>query len=831
MIGAELGRFGVLDQLMWKSQGELLVNGSCYAPGGKPAPAAHVRVTVGPIDKTLYVFGERQWGLLGPSEPTPFTRMPLDWEHAFGGEKYPQNPLGKGLSPIKTETGTTHPLPNIEDPKRIVKSKGDRPPPAGLGAVDITWPHHFAKMGTYDEKWKKEQFPGLALDIDFSVFNVAMPDQRIDGFFRGDEAIRLENLHPEKNVIETRLPGVVARCFLKFSPEHGGELSEVPLHLDTVHLFPHLGRGIVTFRGLRQIAEPDASDIAVGMAALEDLGDEPRTLAYYETILAQRLDRKKAHLYLLRDIDLMPNSLADAPKVRAVSFDPFDDIMTMELPALENARRKTEKELLAARERAIAAGADPNTLPVPQVPVFVQPSLDDLPRVMEQMEAEVEKQTAEAEKVKLEAEQKAREVCKKNGVDYDAAVRKGKRDAAGPPKFRADRELEKLHEMAKLSSRTGMEIPGLRAKLSDPELEKKLRAAEQALHEAYQSAAHGSDGVPLVSAEESQAAREELLRAYAVGMKLTRRDFSGVDLSNIQLPGADLEEVYFEGARLNGANLTGANLDKAVLSHADLSGARLSMASLRAANLGRAKLLGADFTGVDLSGAILFETDATGAKLVGARLDGAFVMQMVLEDADLSDARGEKMFFMKARLARSLWKGAVFPRITFLESDLSGANMAGAELSRGTLITVVADGVVLDGAKLDNVRVVHGSSMQGASFRGAQMNGSNLRATKFLGSDFSGASFSRSDLSAADLSSCNLEAAIAIDSRFVRTDFRGSKLISANLMLGVFHGAKVAGADFTSANLFGADMLRAVGDDATRFTGANVKRVVRSEAR
>jgi uncharacterized protein YjbI with pentapeptide repeats len=832
MVGAELGKFVALDQLMWKSQGELLVSGACFPAGGKPAPSAHVRTTLGGIDKTLYVFGDRNWSLLGPSDPAPFTKMPLDWEHAFGGEKYPQNPIGKGLAPQKTESGTFHPLPNVEDPKKIVKAKGDKPPPASLGPMDITWPHVFAKMGTYDEKWRKEQFPGFALDIDFSMFNVALPDQRIEGYFRGDEAFRVENMHPDKPVLESRLPAVVARCFLKFTPEHGGELVEVPMHIDTVHLFPHLERGLVIFRGLRTTAEPDASDIAVGMAGLEDLGDEPKPLSHYETVLEQRLDKKKAHLYVLRDVDLMPRSMADAPKVQPVSHDAFDDIMKMELPALENARRRTEKEMKAARERAIAMGADPASLPETKLEPFVQPSLDELPRVIEMMEAETEKAKAEAERQKAEAEKKARALCAKNGVDYDAQIRKGKRESAGPPKFSADKELEKQRDLAALSAKSGVAMPGVAEKLADPEYEKKLRAAEKALHDAYRMAAHGSEGVPLMEPEESARAREEILRAYAVGMKVGRRDFSGADLSGIDLSGADLEEAYFEGAKLAGANLTGANLDRAVLAHADLTGAKLGLASMREANLGRAKLEGADFHGADLSGATLYETNARGAKLTGARLDGAFIMQLVLEGADLTGARGEKMMFLQSKLAGAIFDEATLPGVTFLESDLSGCTFKNADLSKGTFLTVNADGAVFDGAKLENLRVVHGSTMERASFRGAEMKGSNLRATKLAGADFSGATISRSDLSATDLSGATFERTIAVDSRFVGTDLRGAKLPSANLMLGIFHRAKLAGADFTGANLFAADLLRAVGDDETRFTGANVKRVVRSpEAR
>jgi len=833
MLGAELGKFGVLDQLMYKSQGELIVSGACFPPGGKPAPSAHVRVKVGPIDKTLYVFGDRTWGLFGPSDPVPFTKMPLDWEHAFGGEKYPQNPLGKGFSPLKTEAGTVHPLPNVEDPKKILKSKGDRPPPASFGPVDITWPHHFAKMGTYDEKWRKEQFPGLALDVDFGMWNVAAPDQRIEGYFRGDEAIRVENMHAEKPLLETRLPAVVARTFLRFGPEYGGELVEVPMHLDTVHLFPHVERGVLLFRGVRQIEEPDASDIAVAMAGLEDLGDEPKPLSHYETVLEQRLDKKKAHLYVLRDGDLMPRSLADAPKVKSVSPDPFDDMMNLELPALENARKKAEKEMSAARDRAIERGADPKTLPpLPKTEPFVQPTLDELPGVIESMEAEADKQRAEADKQRAEAEAKARALCAKNGIDYDAVVRQKKREASGPPKFTADAEMERIRGVALRARRAGVDASAIEARLADPVFEKRLRAAEREVHEAYRTTAHATEPAPPLESEESARAREDLLRAYAAGVKVSRRDFSGADLAGIDLSGADLEEVYLEGANLSGANLRGANLDRAVLAHADLRGAKLDLATLREANLGRAKLEGADLSGADLSGAILYETDARGAVFPGVRLDGAFLMHLTLEGADLSGARGDKVMFLYGKLAGARFERATLPSITFLECDLQGANFAGGDLSKCTMLTVNADGAVFDETNLENLRAVHGTSMERASFRGAFLKGSNLRGTRIADGDFTGATLSRSELSATDLRGSSFERAIVVDARFLGADLRGARLSSANLMMGVFHRAKLAGADFTGANLFAADMLRAVGDDQTTFSGANLGRVVRSpEAR
>lgn len=828
MASKELGRFGVLDHCMWKPRGELLVTGHCYPPGRKEAPYARVKVSLGTIDKTLYVIGDRTWGLMGPSDPVPFTQMRIDWAHAFGGEKYPQNPVGKGLSPIKTESGQAiHPLPNVEDPRHVVKSKGDRPEPAGLGPYDLTWPHHFAKMGTYDKKWLEEQFPGFALDIDFGVFNVAPPDQRLEGYFRGDETFRIENMHPDESVIESQLPGVVARCFLQLSPEKGDDLVEVPLHLETVQLFPHLGRGIVMFRGLHEIEEPDASDVRVAMAALEDLGDEPKPRAHYEQVFAQRMDRKNAHLHILRDPDLMPRSLATAPKAAPVLADEYDQAIEQEMLVLKNARRKAQAELDRGRERAIAMGADPETLPRQTVPPEEEvPSLDDLPAYVDRMNTEADKQKAEAEKKQAEAEQKVRAMCAAQGLDYDEIIRKARREKTGPPKFSAEKEIEKLRDMAELSKNAGVELPGVADKLADPELLDKLRKAEEQVHAAYRIAAHQAEAPAPMEPEESERARAEIRRAYATGERLARRDFSGADLSGIDLSGADLEEVYLEGANLSGANLTGAKLDRAVLARANLTNARLALSSLREANLGRARLEGADFEGADFSGATLHETDAAGAKLLGVLLDGALLIELRLDGADLSGARGEKLFFVKCSLHGVRWAGAKLGKSSFIESNLTDADFTGADLASCTFVGVTADGARFDGANLENIRVVHGSTMERTSFKGAKLLGSNLRGARLQSSDFTEATISKSDLSEADLRGSSLARVIAVDSRFIGTDLRNARCVSANLMLGIMHKARLAGADFTGANLFAADLLRAVGDDETRFDQANLKRVV-----
>jgi hypothetical protein len=91
-----LGERGVFDDGFAKARGELLVCGSFFAPQGKPVTASFVRARLGGIDKRLAVVGNRTWRNQVPTEPEPFTTMPIDWAHAFGGAGFDRNPLRQG---------------------------------------------------------------------------------------------------------------------------------------------------------------------------------------------------------------------------------------------------------------------------------------------------------------------------------------------------------------------------------------------------------------------------------------------------------------------------------------------------------------------------------------------------------------------------------------------------------------------------------------------------------------------------------------------------------------------------------------------------------------
>ena len=293
----------LVDEGLPKARGEALLFGSCHTPGARPLAASFVRLQLGTIDKKLSVIGDRYWqesAWKSPTtEPVPFTEMPLTWDRAFGGPDYAKNPLGRGI----IEDGGKVPLPNIELGRGLISARSERPEPAGFGPLEVGWTQRIALAGSYDEKWLDDGFPGYARDADPAFFSMAPADQRIDGFFTGDEPFLLENMHPTRSKIAGFLPGIAARTFLRGRQQ---TFEEVKTRLDSVVFLAGLEMGILIFRGTADIEEDDAADISHAFAACED-SNAPRGVGHYQSAFERRIDKDESPLLALQDDELLPS--------------------------------------------------------------------------------------------------------------------------------------------------------------------------------------------------------------------------------------------------------------------------------------------------------------------------------------------------------------------------------------------------------------------------------------------------------------------------------------------------------------------------------------------
>jgi uncharacterized protein YjbI with pentapeptide repeats len=833
-VAERMGQQAMLEAGVPKSRAEFLVHGSCFAPGAVPRPQVPVRAQVGALDKALVVHGDRYWKPgRSASEAQRFTELPLDWSRAFGGPRWKRNPLGRGHGESDYMGQRVQLLPNVELPHALVGSPNDKPDPAGMGALDVSWPQRRELAGTYDKAWLETLFPGMAADIDWRFFNVAQPDQQQEAFWEGDEEYRFDNMHPRRPALEGRLPGLVMRAFVTrrtaADPQQEVRLEEVELSLRTLWFFPDAERAVLVYQGSTTTLEDDAADIMHLLAAAEHR-EQPRPLEHYAAALEARLDEVNGMIAALREHELLPEPLA------AGAAEVVEDELAQER-ALHHTERRLEHNLhrRALREhqrtvdKLVEMGLDPTAFgPGPPKPPPPMPSPDELPALVQQLQDEATRRQAE-EQAELEL-RRAELRLRLEALGFEEAERERllhmhETGPTGPPKFTAAGQRATLAAVVEQTRQAGAPTESLEQMLADPAIDARWVTAETQMRDNYRRSAHLQDPAPRLTAARSEEARACVRESIAAGEDFSTLDLTGADLSGMDLVGADLSGAFLESACLDGADLRGADLSKAVLAHASLRGAKLDGANLAGTNLGFCQLAGASVVKADLTGAELMGADLTAAVLRGSDLRGASLLHAKLTDVDASEIQTEQLALLEAEVTGLRLCGASLPRATFVKLDLTGADLSRAQLSNATFVTCKAAGVSFAGAVLDHARFVQRCDLDGANLAGASLPSCNLRGTSLRGAELGHAVLDGADLSECALVGASLVRAVARGARFDKADLTDASLLAADLLRASFMNATIHGVDLRGSNLYGADMARVRSDAHVRLDEAVLLKV------
>ncbi len=820
---AELGKDAAIDVGMPKGVPEFLVHSRAFAPDGKPVASCAVRARIGAQEKVLYVFGDRNWQGREATEPEPFTTMPMHWSRSFGGPGFAANVEGKGATKPDAET-SPWPLPNLEYPGERLQRPGEVIRPAGLGPRPITHPERMALVGTHDDHWLKNDFPGLARDADWRHFNLASPDQWFGEPMTGSESWEFENLHPSTRLIRGELPGFTTRCFIVRQVGNGERFEEIATRFDTAWFFPEHECVILIGRGHTEVTQDDAADIRIMVAAVE-WGRERRPASHYEHALRRRLDPEKGHYSLMQEDDLLPSGIDELYRVERLAEGP------PETPTLlgENLRKRQTAEIEQARATVARYGLDPDAGHAPKLPETSQrppQRLDELPAYLEKMQAKAaELKAAEAAReAKFDRERRA--LFARLGMDFSAIEAEYSAKPKGPPAFTAKSQMDTLSELRSTLLAQKGSADELDQYLADPAFRQRMVDAEKTGRESYRLMAHLQSPVDAMAAERAARVKQRAAEHFRQGNSFAAIDLTGADLSGMNLSGADFSGAFLESVNFGGCQLGGCNFRKAVLARANLASADLTAANLAEANLGGAACEHTVFDRANLEGAIL-----RGAKLHGARFVGAVLKRVDLTggahfaQTDWSDADASDVAFVDADLKGLACRGTRLERSVFVRCNFEGVDFSAAKFARAVFVKPKGAGAAFRGAEFAGSAFVGGSDLRGADFNGAEITTTFMRPA-----NLDGARFDRARLKEADLSECTLQQssfamATAVDSRFIRADLSQARFASTSLMNSNLQKANLEGADLRDANLYGADLARVAVDRATVFTGALTTRM------
>ena len=194
------------------------------------------------LRKVVRVYGPRVWqqSLVGVSvsAPAEMAPTPLHYENSWGGrderdEEHslvePRNPVGLGIAYDRGRLQGKV-APAIEDPNHPLSSR--KPAPAGFAPISADWSPRADRVGSYDERWRRERAPVRPSDFDPRANNAVPDDQHCEEPLNGDEMFGITGVLPTGKRWQFRLPQYRPSFFAQLrSDRHRGELQT---HLDTV---------------------------------------------------------------------------------------------------------------------------------------------------------------------------------------------------------------------------------------------------------------------------------------------------------------------------------------------------------------------------------------------------------------------------------------------------------------------------------------------------------------------------------------------------------------------------------------------------------------------
>ncbi len=830
-----------LDEGLPKLKPEFFTMGNAMSPKGKPVSALQVSCEFAGIKKDLHIVGDRYWmgGVTGTSTAVPFTQMPLIWKNAFGGKDYPLNTQGKGINKEKTDIGEDLILmPNIEYAKHLMTNKGQTPPAAGYMPLLIDHPLRSKYLGTYDDDWLANCYPGYPKDFNFNAFSCALSDQQLPSPLQGGENFELKNLHDVHSTLQGSIPKLNTRAFvvkpgIKITDLQESDLKEIKTQIDTVVFFPNQLMGMLIFRGSIEVNESDASDYKHLLCAYEASQSPAKEKSHYFQSLVGRLHPDLNMQYALTTKDLIPENVpCGMARLTQQDLAPFllaDHIKNKLSDALSDKLNDTQQQLVELIAQQKKMGLDTKSIEQ-QLSNLENPVKDEWQVKFDVVIEKLAPGTLAGGEINLQKiDFKAFDELAILSEEY-AIFQKDKAQSHLQQQIEnalladnislassLDQTLNRFNLPAELPRATNPEIKlnEIKAAFSQNntnvdflDVENKLNIAYSSQVESYKMGAHMMDmGTPPLASQAIELKNKALISVIN-GKSLKHQDLSGIDFSGEDLSGVDFSFCYLEQCNFNNANLEGANLNGAIAARCNFSYANLKSANLNNSNIGACNFNYCDLSNAKSSGCEYAKSDFSHATLTNLDLSNSLNTQDVcFYKANLSGVNFGEATFIETSFHGANLNECQMASSTFQECDLSYCHGKQVQLQGSNVINSKFNNCKFSKSDLTNCRFLDNSSLNESQFvdcilADSTLRGITLEYCEFINSTLNGCDISESNAKHSIFNGCH-----ALNSLFIKTDFTHSNLSNSNFMYSNLLQANLTQANLSQSNFYGCEFM------------------------
>ncbi len=834
-----MGENALPDTGMPKPNGEFLVSGSFFSRDNHAVTGGKVKVRLGSMEKELYVFGPRKWQQGFPSPPDEIISMPIAYSKAFGGNGFKLNPDGMGYN-----DGF---LPCIENPEKLISSRGETPEPACFSPRFFMHPDRMVFQGTYGADYMHKYFPGYPEDHDWKYFLCAPRDQWIQNFFTGDESYELHNMHPDIPVIKGRFPGLFPRCFINQKKGDKISFGELDLKLDTIWFFPEKMLGLLIWRGVLETGDDEASEISHVLAAYEDGFQESRSVTYYKEAFEKRRNKDDALLNNLNTQDLIPENhkcamvlLMEAAcegdpesefaknldakakgieemvdeKIEKAIQDVENDMGKIDIPkeALAHASDevKTDKggfdirkmmgqqdklapdsdaEEFKSRLEAILPGITAGDLKQLDMKNFSFEKIDRIMEAVDELAGKKEKKATDIVSAEIE---KAKGKVKEQIDAIDIQIEKARQtdDLKDPGRIAALENVKKqidksLTAMDDIDAR-GSSVKAPLPRVNAEKIMMQIKQADVQLDPVIIEAMQHAEAIKASEGENQKTKElERKIQEQVEDCQKQMEDSLKQTHEAVKEGEKSFKEGYIMAAHFMGEGLSPhkVSLDEVRSNFLDAVSKGKNVSGKDFACI---DLSGENLDGIDLSGAYLEQVNFKNASLRNANLSEAILVRANLEGADCTGVN-----FKKANI------GAVHA----LQADFTGADFAQAKLSKGDYTKSNFTKANLE--DIESLEII----INQADFTGAY-----LPKLIFMEIQISGANFENADLNTSVFLRCGIE-----NSNFSQSVMNSCVFVDTALKNICFEKADLSNACFTAVESENLNL------ETLKFKGACLK--------